>query len=306
MVFNYKEVTVSGTSPGVEGVSRFIQEAKTFLEGAGWTTVDDRSAQNGDNDSSLTHKIVFSSKGEAGTAPTFYLTIFSGSNASAASSQAYFLVHTAYDVSAHQVPASGVSNSATHTQSNATPLAIRSTDSNSEIWMSGDADAVTFVVKRSSNATYDSATVGKFKSFYTQQEEPYGLFIHSSNTVGLHLAGTANLQGVSGNPPRRFDATGTSAGTLQTTAIGPLTSSQPYNLGVATSIFQASPLLVVITNNGQAIKGVLGVLPTSWEGVGTSQGLLNEGYLTASGVDFGTRIYRVFATTTASLIIRKT
>lgn len=305
MVFNFRKVIISGTTPGVEGVSRFIQEAKTFLEGAGWTTVDDRSGQAGNADSSLTHKIVFSSNGEDGTAPTFYLTIFSGITAAAANNQASFLVHTAYDVGTHQVPSSGVSNNATHSQNNNTTLAVRSTDSNSEVWMSGDADAVTFVVKRSATGAYDSATVGKWKSFYGSQLEPYGLFINSTASITIHTSAASGWQGVFNNPPQRIDAS-VNTPTLGGLAITMGTTQQPYTAGSANSIFQAVPIVVIVTTNSSNQQGALGVLPSSWEGVGTNQGLLSEGVLTASGTDFGVRTYRAFALPTTSLIIRET
>lgn len=305
MVFNFRKVIISGTTPGVEGVSVFLQEAKTFLEGAGWTTVEDRSGQAGSSDSSLTHKIVFSSKGESGDNPTFYMTLFSGVAEAAANSQVSFLVHTAYDTVTHQVPSSGISSNATHSQNNNTPLAVRSTDSVSEVWMSGDADAVTFVVKRISNSTFDSATVGKWKSFYSRQEEPYGLFINSSATTNIHTGTLAAWQGVFGEPPRRCDGT-TSTPSLGGLVISLATTQQPYNAGAATSIFQAVPILATLTDNAADQQGILGMLPNTWEGVGTNHGLLSESVLTSSGTDFGARTYRAFCLTANSLIIRET
>ena len=76
MPFNFKEFTISGSRGDTEGTAKFIQEAKGFLEDAGWTTFDDQTAEVGG-----AHKLIMSSTGEDGSLPTFYIVLISGAGA---------------------------------------------------------------------------------------------------------------------------------------------------------------------------------------------------------------------------------
>lgn len=299
MPFTYSHVIVSGTNSGVEGVAQFIQLARPFLESAGWTMVDDRTAQAGSATLANTHKMVFSSRGESGAEPTFYMTIVSGTGAGPANNQASFVVHTAYDVGTHALPASGVASSTVANASAA--LQVRSTDSVTEVWMSGDADGVTFVTKRiTAVPTFDSQTIAKVKSFYGSAVEPYGIFLLGSSTIALQTS-TIALYGVANEPPLSIDNS-----TLLANAVSPTlpAAAQPYNTGVADSIYFAMPIVVVLGSANKQ-QGAVGVIPSLWEGTSTTGGMLNEGILTASGSG-GVQTYKVFSDSTKSLIIRRT
>jgi hypothetical protein len=297
MSFVYQNITISGARVDTEGASKFIQEASSFLQDAGWQLIDDRSAQAGSATPSLTHKLVFSSNGEAGNYPTFYLTVFSGTAALAGSSLVTFLMSTAYDTAAHDVPSSGVSSSANNIQDSNVTLNTPS-EANFEVWMSGDSEGVVFITRQT--ATYDSVCLGRANSFSTVQENSFPLYINGVSSSSI-VVSNANVRGVGGNPPRAFNAGNEIS--AETTAFA--STNQPYDLSTTTSIFLATPIVLMYDDTTPIRKGAAGTIRNAWATAGTNAGVLSEGRLTASGTS-GVQTYRVFPLTGEGLLIRET
>jgi len=306
MVFKYKLATVSGTQEGVEGVSAAINEITDYLQQAGWSLVDDRRSQPGSLDIALTHKVVFSSNGEEDNYPTFFLTVTSGNNASANSNGVNFLVHTAYDLSAHDVPASGVSSGPGNKPAGVETLQVRSQDDDTEIYMSGDSEMVHFVTRRvnSNNisSTMDNVMVGRFNSFMDLEENPYPLLTNGSSFIIITTEEFVEVRGVGGNPPESFDASTDME--IRTFAVNSL--QQPYNIESADTVFTALPLVVSYTSAGVR-KGVAGTVRNGWRVPG-GVGVFNLGVLVASGT-FGVQEYLAFldepTQSTPALIVRR-
>lgn len=292
MVFVYRNFTVSGTRPDTEGTSKFIQEAKSFLEAAGWTTVDDRTAQPGAD-----HKLVMSSQGEESTYPTFYMILTSGlGTATAGQSDTSFQVATDWNVGSHSVPADGV----------VSPIAVGNpsyvstySQQDWEVWMSGDSEGVVFVTRQS--ATYDSIAAGRLNQFSSVEEDPYPLYINGSISALITVENATYLRGIAGNPPQALGAN--SEAEIKTFAFA--STNQPYQLGSVTSIYLAAPLVLYWDDLSPIRKGLVGTLRNAWAGAGSNAGMLEEGTLVASGT-FGKQVYRAFLSgTTDSLIIRQ-
>jgi hypothetical protein len=267
------------------------------LQAAGWQLIDNRSTQAGSATPSLTHKLVFSSNGEAGNYPTFYMTLFSGTGAAAGSSLVSFLMSTAYDVVAHDVPSSGVSSSANNIQDANTSLNTPS-EANFEVWMSGDSEGVAFITRQTS--TYDSICLGRANSFSSVSENSFPLYVSGGGSSAI-VVSNSSVRGVGGNPPRAFTASNEMEASLVTFAA----ANQPYDLDAATSIFLAVPILLMYDDASPIRKGAAGTLRNVWATAGTNAGTLAEGRLTASGT-FGAQTYRVFPLTTEGLLIRET
>lgn len=298
MTFQYKEFTVSGTRPEVEGVSKFIQEARQFLEDAGWTLTEDRTNQPGS--ASVDTRLVMQSNGEESSYPTFYMIIGSGTNASPGSNRTSFSMATAYDTTAHDVPGSGV----------ATPVTlgtdvILNTQSEDDfyVWMSGDSEGVVFVT-RQGTSTYDSVVIGRMNSFWAVELDPYPL-IALGGTSSTIIADSVSTRTIYGNPPQSLDTNNQS----EALSIAFTNFNSPYNaagdISAPEGIFLAVPL--VFTLDATDIRGVQGTARNAWvsSGSSTTPGMLNEGRLTASGT-FGVQVYRSFIeSTTRSLIIRE-
>lgn len=303
MPFTFKYVLISGTRTDTQGPSKFIQEARLFLEEAGWTVVADRTTQAGNANPALTHKMVFSSNGEAAGFPTYYLTIFSGTGAGAALADNPFLMHTAYDVGTNDVPASGAGSHPAGSLPTTNTLTM-GVNVDTEVWMSGDSEGVTFVSHQIGAATRDSISVGKFKVFQPPEVEPYGLYVLGNNATAISAGGTGSSRIVTGNPPR--NSTTNTSTEYVFLGILPSTANQPYDIGSATSIFYATPILgFANSTTGRNERGVVGMVQNAWEGTGTNGGMLQESTLTASGIG-GVQIYRAFtAGVNNSLIIRQ-
>ena len=299
MVFTYRNITVSGSRADTEGASKFIQEAKLFLEGGGWTTEDNQTAQPGSATASGTHKLVLKSNGEGNPYATFYMTIFSGTGAAVGSSQVSFMMSTAYNSTTHDVPTTGTSTNLSNAQDAQTTLNTPS-EANFEVWMSGDSEGVAFVTRN--GATYDTVCVGRANSFSSQFNNPYPLYVNSASTSTITVATSTTARAVGGQPPQAFNATSD----CETQTMTALTSTnQPYDLDAATSIFLAVPLVLIYNDTSPLRKGVAGTLRSVWATVGTTAGALAEGRLTASGT-FGVQTYRVFPNAADALLIRET
>lgn len=306
MVFRYKLVTVSGTQEGVEGVSAGINEITTYLQEVGWNLVDDRRSQAASNDISLTHKVVFSSNGEEDNYPTFFLTLVSGTSTATDQNAVTFLAHTAYDLTAHDVPASGVSSGPNNKPSAVERLQIRSQDDDTEIYMSGDSEMVHFITRRVNlnniSSTMDNVMVGRFNSFMSIEDNPYPLIANGSTGITITTAEFSEVRGTGGNPPEAFDA----SGSMEVRNYVINTAQQPYNIGAADTVFNALPLLVSY-NSASIGKGIAGTIRNAWA-LPANVGVLNLGNLIASGT-FGIQEYLSFTVEPNSsgdpLVVRK-
>ncbi len=292
MTFVYKELTVSGSRADTEGTAKFIQEAKLFLEEAGWTTFDDQSTAVAGS-----HLITFSSNGEEDTFPTFYIVLNSGTTAAQNSNTVSLQVATNWDAGAHDEGSGVIAPTAKITQA-----AIEG-DSNGDfnLWMSGDSQGVVFVT-RNLSTQYDSVCIGRANQFHTLADDTHPLYINGGTGAGIIVENTVNVRGIVGNPPRSLNDS--SEGEIQSIAFA--TANQPYNLGSVTSVFFAQPLIFTADDASPIRKGYIGTLRNAWGGAGTSAGMLQEGTLIASGTDFGEQVYRAFTVSTVdSLIIRQ-
>ena len=300
MPFGYQQITISGARDDTEGVALFIQEATTFLQSLGWSVEDDRTAEPATNDPALHHKMVMRSQGEANEYGTFYLTMFSGTSVGQNSNLVSFMMHTAYDSGAHDIPASGISTSSTDFFDANASLNTRSQE-DFEVWMSGDSEGVVFVT-RQSPSTYDSVMFGRLNQFEPTSVDSYPLYINTTSTAIVTVTNTVQARGIAGEPPKAF-ANNSEAEFRTYSSLNQF--SQPYDLGAATSIYLATPILFFTDDQNPTGQGVIGTVRNAWAAVGTTAGILDEGTLTASGSE-GVQIYRAFpANTTESLILRQ-
>jgi hypothetical protein len=313
MVFQYKVVVVSGLPEGLEGASEALREISTFMQDAGWTLEDDRSAEPGTAISATHMKYVFSSTGESNQYPRFYTTLFSGTAASVNSNSITMMVHSAYDVGAHDVPASGVKSALLELPTANQPFQVRSQDDNTELTMSGDSEMVHIITARvnSNNltTTMSNGYVGRFNSFLSVEDNPFPLVQVATNFNTIRTVATfRDLTGIGGNPPIAFDQL-SSMIVFIPSALND--AHGPYNVGTATSIFFAQPMFISYnsTLTTPPAKGIAGTVRGAWSGNdGTS--MLNKTILTASGAGFGVQEYQAFRpeannTTVPSIIIRK-
>ncbi len=293
MGFQYRDFTISGTRSDTEGTSKFIQEAKLFLEAAGWTTHDDNTTAAG-----ASHQLVMSSAGEGSSLPTFYMVLTSGTGGpTPAQNSVHFQMATGWDAGTHSVPAGSVI--ADDTVANNSVLNTR-TSEKYQVWMSGDAEGVAFIT-RQGTTSYDSMCVGRANPFTPESEDPYPLYIHGSAGVQIIVESASAVRGIAGNPPRPFVVN--SEMDIKTITFG--TNNQPYQIGSVTSIFFAHPLVIMVDDATPLRKGALGTVRNAWAGSGSNTGMLAEGTLVASGT-FGKQVYRAFLQgVTDSLIIRQ-
>lgn len=314
MVFQYREVVVSGTQEGVEGVSAALEEISTFMQDCGWTLIDDRSSQPGTANASTHMKYVFSSNGEEGNYPTFFVSMYSGTSAAVNSNLITTDCHTAYDLGANNVPASGIRTTAgavTTVPNTLTSLAVRSQDDNMQLFMSGDSEMIHIVSRReisnSTTTTMDSISLGRFNSFMSVEENPYPMIVNGNSSTAVATVSTTAPRSIGGQPPRGFvNNNETTVATYSTQAYAD--NAQPYSINAVDSIFFAFPLMVIYNDTtSPGFKGAAGTIRGGWLGADSTR-LLNLSILTASGT-FGAQEYRSFthatATTTPSLIVRK-
>jgi hypothetical protein len=314
MVYQYSEVKVDGTAEGVEGVSGALEQISTFMQNCGWTLVDDRSSQPGSSNIETTHKYVFSSNGENGEYPTFFMTLTSGTSATVNSNLLGVTAHTAYDVGTNSIPASGArttTGAATTMPNTITSLNVRSQDDNTEIYMAGDSEMVHLVTRReitnNSSVTMDSISFGRFDSFMSVEENPYPMLINGANGTGIVTAGTVSPRSIGGQPPRGF-VNNSETTVLSTSPQSYADGVQPYSINSVDSIFFGYPMQVVYNDaTSPGWKGAAGMVRGAWLGADATR-LLNLSILTASGT-FGEQTYRTFThastSTTPSLIVRK-
>ncbi len=293
MPFTYREFTISGSRDDTEGTAKFIQEAKLFMEEAGWTTFDDNTTAAG-----ASHQLVMSSTGEGNDLPTFYVVLTSGSGgASTGQNLTHFQVANDWDAGAHSVPAGGLISPST-VSTNSTFNTRSQADYN--VWLSGDSEGLAFIT-RQGTTTYDSVAFGRLNTFTSLDEDPYPLYVHTSPSSLVQVENTINVRGIAGNPPRILDAN--SEAEIIAIAFG--SNNQPYQLGSVTSIFLAAPLVLMWDDGVPIRKGAIGTLRNAWAGAGSNAGMLAEGTLIASGT-FGKQVYRAFLQASAdSLIIRQ-
>ena len=293
MTFGFKTFVVSGTRPDTEGASKLVQELTGFMvSDLGWVLEDDQSDQAGAD-----HFIVVRSNGEEGTYPTFFMQVSSGTGTSASLNQdvANVAPATAWDSAAHAVPSSGVSALV----ANSGPMDVDS-NGNTQIWISGDSEGVVVITKRESTDTYDSLFFGRANPVLPVDQNPYPLYTAGAAGAAINVT-SSQPRGIGGQPPVAF----TSIGDLDALVVGLASTNQPYNLGTATSIFAAVPIVLVYndTTPEPDLKGVMGTARSVWAGAGSSEGMLQASELTASGT-FGKQVYKAFTLTSASIIIR--
>ena len=314
MTYVYREVLISGTAEGVEGVSAGLAEISTFMQDCGWDLHDDRSAEPGSSLDTTHMKYVFSSNGEEGNYPTFFLTLTSGSTATVNSNLMYMSLSTAYDLGTHTTPASGVHTRAalSNTDTNGDGrLQIMSQSDNTKIYMAGDSEMVHFISQKETDIntvnTMDNVFIGRFNSFLTVEDNPYPLMYQGAPGNSITTFTTTFPRGVWSNPPDSSSLRGF------ITTVAPSTNaifdtSQPYNMGVD-SIFIAVPIAVYYNFVASAPrKGVVGTVRNGWVGADRTR-IDNLSILTASGSG-GAQEYITFSQANSisipSMIVRKT
>lgn len=297
MPFGFKTFVVSGTRSDTEGASKLVQELSTFMVSVGWTVTDDRTDQPG-----ISHKMVLQSNGEDSNFPTYYMIVHSGNSATPTADQdtINILPATAYDVGAHAVPASGVE---VPNNNNIAPIDVDS-NGNTDIWMSGDSEGVAIVTKKQGGNVYDSTFFGRANSVRTVEENPYPLYTAGVNGIAVDPTPTA-VKGIGGQPPQLF----TGSSDIVALAYSFATNDAPYNIGAATSIYFASPIVLVHGDTTGGVppdlhrRGIIGTARNVWVSAGSNQSLLQASKLTASGT-FGKQVYQAFTTTAESLVMR--
>lgn len=314
MTYVYREVLISGTAEGVEGVSAGLSEISTFMQDCGWDLIDDRSAEPGTILDSTHMKYVFSSNGEEGNYPTYFVTLTSGSTTTVNSNFMYMSLSTAYDLGAHTTPASGVHtrNLLTNTDTNGDGrLQIMSQSDNTYLYMAGDSEMVHFITRKANDNnsvnTMDNVYIGRFNSFLTVEDNPYPLMYLGVPGNNITTAITTYSRGMWGNPPQSSSLR-SNITTIVPSAITSSDTNQPYNMGVD-SIFIAFPIAVYyISTASFARKGVVGTVRNGWVGADRTH-LDNFSVLTASGSG-GAQEYITFSQanslTIPSMILRKT
>lgn len=298
MSFGYKQVTISGNAPGVEGMSRLIQEIKDVaVNQMGWTIHDDST-----NQPSTNHKLILSSNGETNSYPTFYAVLGSGSSTGTAGQDTIMAqMATAWNASLHRVPASGVIVPV------ASGVMLLGGDSNGvfNAWISGNKDSIN-VITRVGASTYDNIMFGRASSFHSTSIHPYPLFVNADSNASTLIAGSPNVRVIARNPPEAF-TNGAEGEALDMDSFA--TSNQPYDStisGGVQSVYAAVPMFLTVDDTAPARKEVLGVIPNTWTGAGSSMGMLNESILTMSGTDGTVQTYIAFnVNTLISLIIRR-
>jgi hypothetical protein len=319
MTYVYREVLIPGTDEGVEGVSAGLVEISTFMQDCGWDLVEDRSAEPATGFDDTHPKYVFSSNGESGNYPTFYMTLYSGSANSQNSNSLFAVAHTAYDIGTHLTPASGVRTGVGKTAGVAKPndtnaenrLHIRSQDDNTEIYMAGDSEMVHLITRKTidnnSSNTMDNIMFGRFNSFFSVDENPYPMIVQGNSSPTILTATTTFPRGIWSNPPVASSDRG-HIETSQPASNAQLDASMPYSMGVD-SIFAALPIAVYYIQVGTTdpVKAVAGTVRNGWISVDASD-MLNLSILTASGSG-GAQEYRSFTHETSftidSLVVRK-
>ena len=316
MVYIYRTVVASGTNEGVEGVSKGMASISLFMQDCGWDLVEDRSTEPATGFDNTHMKYVFSSNGEEGNYPTFYMTLYSGSATGINADTMYMVAHTAYDTGTHLTPASGVRTAVGQTAALAKPndtnadnrLLIYSQTDDTEIYMAGDSEMVHLITRKvndnNSASTMDNSYFGRFNSFLSVDRNPYPLIVVARPGALITTSVTSFPRGIWGNPPQ------SSPNRTHVTIQAPTTiadANMPYINGVD-SIFTALPLIVYYnTTTGDPVKGVVGTVRNGWvSSDGTS--MFNLSILTASGTG-GAQEYISFThettTTTPSIVVRK-
>ena len=314
MVYLYRRVLISGTEEGVEGVSAGLAAISTFMQDCGWNLYDDRSAQPGSSLDTTHMKYVFSSNGEEGNYPTYFMTLTSGSTASPNSNLMYMSISTAYDLGTHTTATSGVDTRSLLTNADTNGdgrFQIMSQSDNTEIYMAGDSEMVHLISRKetdnNSTNTMDNVYFGRFNSFFTVDENPYPLIVFGVPGNTISAVTTTFPRGVWGNPPESSSIRG-HVSTVAPTQITTSDPSQPYDMGVD-SIFIAVPIAVYYIGSASSPpQAVAGTVRNGWVGADRTR-LLNLSILTASGSG-GAQEYITFTNQTSlsipSIIVRKT
>ncbi len=293
MPFAFREVTVSGILQTVEGTSAALNEiTDVMVNEMGWILEDDRRAQAGSSNVTLTHKVVFNSDGgELGNSANWYLTMTSGTSATTQQNTIGLQIHSAYDVGTHDTAATGVETPLAHTS-----LTLP-TDSNGifNLWISGTKDSVIMVTNTLN--VHAHAFIGKSKSFLSTDFEPYGLHISASNNVGL---ATTAARSIIANPPVALQ--NTSEGELL--AITITANNEPRaGLGQVAPIFTFLPLVHSADDTSPTRRGMIGLAQNAWVGVNQTVGWLRETVVTITGSN---QTYLAFPDNTSALVMRRT
>jgi len=294
MSFAYREVVVSGTRDGVEGTSQCINEiTDVMVNQMGWVLEDDRRAQAGSSNETLTHKVVFKSNlGESNDQPNWYMTITSGTGSAQRNNFLSFKIHSAYDVGTHDTAATGV-----ETPSTISTLTLPTdSDGNFVLWISGDKDGIALVTN--SRSVYGHALVGRSQHFVDNSIEPFGLYINTSTDVN---PATLSCRSIAGEPPQAFQ--NVSEGEILSYPFS--TTHEPrMGLGSPEAFFTAMPLMHMTDDASPSIrKGAIGLISGAWSCAPTGAGWVKETVITVSGSP--DREYVAFPTTTNGLVIRK-
>jgi len=252
VVFSFKQVTISGANEGVEGTSAVINAITDVLVNeVGWLIEDDRRNQAGSTLVANTHKIVFNSNGgESGSDPNWYLTLISGSGVATANDNLRVQVSTAYNVSTHLIPASGVG---VINSTNVTSLTTTRTDSDGYnlLFVAADKDGIA-IFNNFGGTFWGVLMAGKAITPFDASFEPYGVYLHTSTVP--NVIGT-DWRGIVGNPPSVADA----ANDGVTLNLNIAASQEPRSgLGNSEAIFTALPIVWSINDVSPAQKGTIG------------------------------------------------
>jgi hypothetical protein len=291
MPFAYRQVTVSGHRVDTEGTSTALNEiADVLVNEMGWTMEDDRRSQNGSSNVALTHKIVLNSNGGEGGHPNWFVTLTSGTTATAGSDTIGMQLATAYDTGTHDTAASGIETPTIHTSLN---LNV-DPDGPYTLWISGDKDGVVLVSQRHGDLM-NWMTFGRGRHFLDDTLEPYGIYCYAQANNTLPTA-TA-VRSIVGEPPVSLNggAEGEFIAYTLTSTNDPRTG-----LGNDQDIWVILPILFTADDASPVRKGAIGF--TNFFMAGNS----NAGMLTpAEYTDEQTGRSYVFFGSSSTLVIRK-
>jgi len=297
MSFAFREVTISGSKLGVEGISTALNEITDVLVNEmGWVLEDDRRTQAGSTNVTLTHKVVFRNNGgESGTENSWYFTLTSGTAAAPGNNNVGFQLTDSYDTVTHDTSSSGVETPIAHTTS---PVITLDSNGIFNLWISGDKDGIVIINNREN--VYGVFSVGKSKTFLDSISEPQGLYSFTS-TSNTATTTTTNVRVIAGNPPEAF--TSTSETELLAVTMG--TNNQPrFGLGQIDAIFTLLPLTLTVDDSSPTRRGFIGLARNIWVVAPTTVGWIKESLITISGSN---QTYLAFPhTTTGGSAIRKT
>ncbi len=293
MAFAFRQVTISGHRADTEGTSKLLDEVTDVLiNEMGWILEDDRRAQAGNANITLTHKVVFNSNGgEAIDQQNWFFTLVSGTTSTVGSDFVSMQLHSAYDTGTHDTAASGVETPSAHAS-----LQLGA-DSNGPytLWISGNKDGVVLVTK-SRGSVKSWMTAGRSQHFLDDTLEPFGIYINAVSTT--YTAAQTSVRSIVGDTPIALQA-GLDGEFLAYTLAA--TNEPRSGLGNSEGIWTALPLVHTADNTSPSQKGAIGICSNFWAATSNSTGIGEPTEFVVSGT--GER-YLAFGSAT-SLVIRK-